>query len=499
MKLILLGTGTSTGVPEVGCNCSLCKSSDWHDRRLRTSALVITDEGRRILIDCGPDFRQQALTIGLDSLDAILLTHEHYDHVYGLDDLRTIAWAKSIPIYGEARVLQAVRERMHYAFSPNPYPGTPRLELIPVEDGQVIDVAGVAVEAIRVEHGTLPILGYRIGEVGYITDMKTAPGESLSRLVGIRLLVINALRKTKPHPSHQSVDDVVALIKAMDERPELTILTHLSHHAPNYAELTASLPPHIRSGYDFACYHLAGGTIITETLFITPMTPYTYRDCGRIAYAQAWDLQHQLFDQILNHKAQGLPTESYLLLCEHNPVFTLGKNGDDANLLMSPEWLESQGYDWFRVDRGGDITYHGPGQITGYPILDLETYGLGLRAYIELLEDVVIDLLKVFGIQGERRDGATGVWIDPLEPTKARKICAIGVKSSRYVTMHGFALNVNTDLAPFRLINPCGFKDGQVTSIAQEVGAEVDFTMVKRLFTDRFAKALISRMPNPLS
>lgn len=498
MKLILLGTGTSTGIPEVGCRCSLCQSNDWHDRRLRTSALVVTNEGRRILIDCGPDFRQQALAIGLNHLDAILLTHEHYDHVYGLDDLRTIAWAKSIPIYGEMRVLQAVRERMHYVFSPNPYPGTPRLELIPIEAGRTIEVAGVAVEAIRVEHGALPILGYRIGQVGYITDMKSAPRETLARLEGLRLLVINALRQTKVHPSHQSINDVVALIEAMDKRPELSVLTHLSHHAPSYAELSNSLPPHIRSGYDFACYDISDDAPISDTRFMNAIAPYTYRDCGCIAYAEAWDLQHQLFDQILERKAQGLPTESYLLLCEHTPVFTLGKNGDETNLLMSPEWLESQGYDWFRVERGGDITYHGPGQITGYPILDLETYGLGLRAYIELLEDVVIDLLKVFGIHGERRDGATGVWLDATDALKARKICAIGVKSSRYVTMHGFALNVNTDLMPFSLINPCGFKDGQVTSIAQEVGAEVDFTMVKRLFTDRFAKALTSRMPNPL-
>lgn len=498
MKVILLGTGTSTGIPEVGCMCGLCQSTDPRDTRLRTSALVITDDSKRILIDCGPDFRQQALHIGLDRIDAILLTHEHYDHVYGLDDLRTIAWRREIPIYGQPRVLEAVRSRMHYVFGDHPYPGTPQLRLIPIEAGVSTEICGIRIEPIEVLHGKLPILGYRIGDLSYITDMKEIKPEERIRLEGTRLMVINALRELKVHPSHQSIQDVKHLLSQLDKRPELTVLTHLSHHAPTHQLLEKTLPQDIRPGYDFACYELTDDTIHSYPLMKQP-APYTFRDCGRIAYAEAWAMQHELFDRILEQKATHQPTDSHLLLCEHNPVFTLGRNGDEGNLLMSEDFLREHGYEWFRVERGGDITYHGPGQITGYPILDLERYGIGLRAYIELLEDVVINVLASYSITAGRRDGATGVWIDAEDPERARKICAIGVRSSRFVTMHGFALNVNTDLAPFTLINPCGFREGKVTSIAQEVGAEVDFTVVKRQFEAQFASRLSALMPNPLN
>lgn len=498
MQVILLGTGTSTGIPEVGCRCGLCMSNDERDHRLRSSALVVTATGKRILIDCGPDFRRQALHIGLDRVDAILLTHEHYDHVYGLDDLRTIAWRHQIPIYGQREVLEAVRRRMHYVFGDSPYPGTPKLTLCEITPSRQIDICGIEVLPIEVMHGTLPILAYRIGrEFAYLTDVKSIPEEGLKSLEGVRLMVINALRLSKPHPSHQSLLDVQALLGQMSQRPELAVITHLSHHAPSHAELEAILPADIRPGYDYASFHLRANNIV-QTTFAPQRAPYLYQDCGRIAYSDAWALQHKLFDEILQAKAEHRPTQSYLLLCEHNPVFTLGKHGDEGNMLISEEYLKAQGFEWFRVERGGDITYHGPGQITGYPILDLETYGIGLRAYIEMLEDVIIELIATLGIKGERRAGATGVWIDPLDPTKARKICAIGVRSSRYVTMHGFALNVNNDLGPFSLINPCGFKDGKVTSIAQEVGAEVDFTVIKRLFADMLAKRLSKLMPNPL-
>lgn len=498
MKVILLGTGTSTGIPEVGCRCGLCMSSDKRDHRLRTSALVVTPQGKRILIDCGPDFRQQALHIGLDYVDAILLTHEHYDHVYGLDDLRTIAWRRQVPIYGQPRVLEAVRNRMHYVFGENPYPGTPRLELHELTPGRSVEICGLEVCPIEVMHGSLPILAYRLGDdVAYLTDVKEVSQQSLNALEGVRFMVINALRHSKPHPSHQSLLDVEALLGRMSIRPELAVITHLSHHAPSHTELERLLPNDIRPGYDYASYHVKANEIV-QTTFDRQKSPYIYQDCGRIAYAEAWALQHKLFDEILQAKAERRPTESYLLLCEHNPVFTLGKHGDEDNMLMSEEYLKAQGFDWFRVERGGDVTYHGPGQITGYPILDLETFGIGLRAYIEMLEDVVIELIATLGIKGERKAGATGVWIDSHDPAKARKICAIGVRSSRYVTMHGFALNVNNDLAPFSLINPCGFKEGKVTSIAQEVGAEVDFTVIKRLFATMLANRLSALMPNPL-
>lgn len=206
--------------------------------------------------------------------------------------------------------------------------------------------------------------------------------------------------------------------------------------------------------------------------------PFEYVDCGRIPYGEALELQKLRFEQILQAKSAHQPTQSYLLFCEHNPVFTLGKHGKEANLLISEDYLRSQGYELWHIDRGGDITYHGPGQLTGYPILDLEQYGIGLRAYIELMEDAIMELLQLYGISSSRKVSATGVWLD-ADGQNARKICAIGVRSSRYTTMHGFALNVNNSLAPFRLINPCGFKDGKVTSMAEELGYQQDFTVIK--------------------
>ena len=143
----------------------------------------------------------------------------------------------------------------------------------------------------------------------------------------------------------------------------------------------------------------------------------------------------------------------------------MGKHADKANVLLSPEHLRDMGYDFYEIERGGDVTYHGPGQITGYPILDLERFGLGLRAYIELLESSIIELLRFYGIKGELKEGAAGVWLDVGDPERERKIAAIGVKSSRYVTMHGFALNVTNDLSPFQLINPCGFIRHMLVSI----------------------------------
>ena len=172
--------------------------------------------------------------------------------------------------------------------------------------------------------------------------------------------------------------------------------------------------------------------------------------------------------------------QNTLLFCEHEPVLTLGKHGHEENLLLSESELKSRDIRLFHIERGGDITYHGPGQITGYPIFDLEQYGIGLRSYIEMLEQCIIDLIAIFGLKGERSAGASGVWLDPDIPGRTRKICAIGVKSSRHITMHGFALNVNTDLDYFKLINPCGFSDRGVTSISRELGREQDFILVKQ-------------------
>lgn len=209
------------------------------------------------------------------------------------------------------------------------------------------------------------------------------------------------------------------------------------------------------------------------------MESFSYHDLGRIEYAEALQLQTAAFDTLLQAKAEGVKGEDKLFFCEHNPVLTIGKSGKDANLLISEELLKQRGVSLFHINRGGDITYHGPGQITGYPVFDLEHWHMGLRQYIATLEDAIIRFLALYGIKGERLDGATGVWIEPTVSGRARKICAIGVKSSRFVAMHGFALNINTDLSYFSLINPCGFTDKGVTSLAKELGGVQDFELAK--------------------
>ena len=217
---------------------------------------------------------------------------------------------------------------------------------------------------------------------------------------------------------------------------------------------------------------------------------FSYVDLGRIAYADALPLQTAAFEALLAAKAKEMTGESQLFFCEHAPVLTIGKSGKESNLLIPEASLRERGVSFYHVNRGGDITYHGPGQITGYPVFDLAYWSLGLRQYIERLEEVVIRFLAHYGLKGERLPGATGVWLDPYVKGRARKICAIGVKSSRFVTMHGFALNINTDLSYFRLINPCGFTDKGVTSLAMELGEPQDFELAKerllRLFNELF-------------
>ena len=209
------------------------------------------------------------------------------------------------------------------------------------------------------------------------------------------------------------------------------------------------------------------------------MNAFTFYDLHRIAYADALERQTAAFDALLENKRAGRPGENCLFFCEHEPVFTIGKSGKDSNLLIPESLLAERGISLYHIARGGDITYHGPGQITGYPVFDLERWHLGLKAYIARLEEAIIRFLRLYDIKGERLDGATGVWLDPLVAGRARKICAIGVKSSRFVTMHGFALNINTDLSYFSLINPCGFTDKGATSLARELGGEVDFERCK--------------------
>jgi lipoyl(octanoyl) transferase len=211
-----------------------------------------------------------------------------------------------------------------------------------------------------------------------------------------------------------------------------------------------------------------------------------YEDLGLLDYKQAWDYQVSLFDERVNRKLinrthpqdQQVYPDNRLLFVEHPHVYTLGKSGDQNNLLINSRFLEKIRATYYHIDRGGDITYHGPGQIVGYPIFDLEQFGMHIRQYIFSLEQSIIDTLAGFGLSGSRMTGATGVWLDP-GTSRARKICAIGVKAGRHITMHGFAFNVNTDLSYFSYINPCGFQDKGVTSLANELGAPQDMAEVK--------------------
>lgn len=216
-----------------------------------------------------------------------------------------------------------------------------------------------------------------------------------------------------------------------------------------------------------------------------------YRDLGRMPYNECWAYQRELFEGLLRQKSKsdGEGEGGYILFVEHPAVYTLGKSGHAENMLISKAYLKQLGAEFYHIDRGGDITFHGEGQIVGYPILDLEPIGIGLREYIEALEEAVIQTVAHYGIRGGRIAGASGVWIQE-ENRPPRKICAIGVRSSRFITMHGFALNVNTDLKWFQYINPCGFSDRGVTSIEKEVGHTVPMEEVKELLLHNLEKIL---------
>ena len=217
------------------------------------------------------------------------------------------------------------------------------------------------------------------------------------------------------------------------------------------------------------------------------------RDLGFLDYQTVWDLQHDLFQQTIDTKIYNRrnqttkPTQNYLLLVEHSPVITLGKSGSADHLLTSKAELEAQGISFFKIDRGGDITYHGPGQIVGYPILDLDHFFTDIHKYLRFLEQVIIDTLADFGIEATRSKGETGVWLD-IDTPFARKICAMGIRASRWVTMHGFSLNVNTDLSHFTHIVPCGIHGKQVTSMASELNKEVSLEEVKKRIIHHFQK-----------
>ena len=212
-------------------------------------------------------------------------------------------------------------------------------------------------------------------------------------------------------------------------------------------------------------------------------------DVGTIAYGECWELQQRLFDHAIATKAGGGKPQQTMLLVEHPPVYTLGKSGKESNLLVAEAFLKSIGAEFYHIDRGGDITFHGPGQVVGYPILDLEQLGIGLKAYIGAIEGAVIDTMAEWGIVCQTVEGAAGVWIVE-QGRPMRKICAIGVRSARWVTMHGFALNVNTDLRYFGHINPCGFTDRTATSMEAELGKRVDLAVVKERLVAHLAEKL---------
>lgn len=219
-------------------------------------------------------------------------------------------------------------------------------------------------------------------------------------------------------------------------------------------------------------------------------------DLGLIDYKEAWDYQTSLFEKIVAAKIENRSrpeqehqlTENFLLFCEHPHVYTLGKSGKESNLLIKPDELKSIQAAYYHINRGGDITYHGPGQLVGYPVIDLENFFTDIHKYMRLMEEAVIQTLMEFDVRAGRISGLTGVWVDPHNERTARKICALGVKTSRWVTMHGFALNVNTDLAYFNHIVPCGIADKAVTSLQKETGTPVNVPDVEKMLKDKIAE-----------
>ena len=247
MKLTLLGTGTSQGVPVIGCDCHVCLSNDPRDKRLRTAALL-RQEDTNILIDTGPDLRQQMLRARVHHLDAILLTHEHNDHIIGLDDVRPFNFRSGHPmsVYALPRVADDVQRRFAYIFG-EPIPGLPRIELYTIDEHTPFYIGEVRVQPIGIMHGPLPILGFRFGEIAYLTDVKSLVPAETAKLAGTRYLVINALRQ-RPHPTHLNLEEALALIETIG--PEQAWITHISHEMGRAEEIDEQLPPGVFAGYD---------------------------------------------------------------------------------------------------------------------------------------------------------------------------------------------------------------------------------------------------------
>lgn len=246
MKITFLGTGTSTGVPQIGCQCKVCTSQDPKDKRLRCSALVETSESR-ILIDCGPDFRQQILKTDFKPLDAVLLTHEHYDHVGGIDDLRPFSVFGDVPLYALERTALHLRQSLPYCFEEHKYPGVPRLDLQTILPHKEFQIKDVRICPVEIMHARLPILGYRLNNMAYITDMKTIKEEELSYLQHLDVLVVNGLRHEE-HYSHQTIEQACAFAQKIGARE--TYLIHMGHHIDLHRNEDVRLPEHIHMAYD---------------------------------------------------------------------------------------------------------------------------------------------------------------------------------------------------------------------------------------------------------
>jgi phosphoribosyl 1,2-cyclic phosphate phosphodiesterase len=247
IEATLLGTGTSQGVPVIACDCEVCRSPDPKDKRLRAS-LLLKINGKNFVIDAGPDFRAQMLREQVNSLRAILLTHEHVDHIFGLDDIRSFNWRQKHPtdIYAEERVQEAIKRIFHYVFANFKYPGVPKMQLHPV-NGTRFKIDGIEFVPIRCYHHKLPVYGFRVGDLTYITDTNFIPAEEMELMQGTRVLIINCLRKEK-HISHFNLDEALEVIKQI--QPEKAYLTHVSHDFGKYADIEKLLPGNVFLGFD---------------------------------------------------------------------------------------------------------------------------------------------------------------------------------------------------------------------------------------------------------
>ncbi len=246
MRIHFLGTGTSTGIPQIGCHCAVCSSPDPHDKRLRTSVAIEVDD-KLILIDCTPDFRQQALPLPFKKIDGLLFTHEHYDHMGGIDDLRPYAVFGAVDLYMEKRLEMSLRVKMPYCFSAHKYGGIPDIAVKQIDEHHSFTIGSVAIIPIRVMHYTLPIMGFRLNDFAYLTDVKTIPEKEYEKMTGVKVMVISALRKSE-HISHLSLEQALQIVDRI--KPETTWLTHMSHEMGPHAVVEKELPSNVHLAYD---------------------------------------------------------------------------------------------------------------------------------------------------------------------------------------------------------------------------------------------------------